>query len=142
MLLEKIEIIEKRYDEIYQMISNPDIIADQKKYIQLNKELKELSKLVETGKMYKNAVSQKLEAEEYLNSSDDDDDMIAMAKEELDLSKQAIKNLEEEIKILLKLCFRVSLYFSFKVRLGCGSLCSDHTVRVITQKKLPYESSL
>ena len=35
MLLEKIEIIEKRYDEIYQMISNPDIIADQKKYIQI-----------------------------------------------------------------------------------------------------------
>ena len=101
MLLEKIEIVEKRYDDIYQMISNPDIIADQKKYIQLNKELKELSKLVETGKMYKNAVSQKLEAEEYLNSSDDDDDMIAMAKEELDLSKQDIKNLEEEIKILL-----------------------------------------
>ena len=30
MLLEKIEIVEKRYDEIYQMISNPDIIADQK----------------------------------------------------------------------------------------------------------------
>jgi peptide chain release factor 1 len=96
MLLEKIEIIEKRYDEIYQMISNPDIIADQKKYIQLNKELKELSKLVETGIMYKNAVSQKLEAEEYLNSSDDDD-MIAMAKEELDLSKQDIKNVEAEI---------------------------------------------
>ena len=43
MLLEKIEIIEKRYDEIYQMISNPDIIADQKKYIQLNKELKAVS---------------------------------------------------------------------------------------------------
>ena len=100
MLLEKIEIVEKRYDEIYQMISNPDIIADQKKYIQLNKELKELSKLVETGKLYKNAVSQKLEAEEYLNSSDDED-MTAMAKEQLDLSKEAINNLEEEIKILL-----------------------------------------
>ena len=100
MLLEKIEIVEKRYDDIYQMISNPDIIADQKKYIQLNKELKELSKLVETGKMYKNAVSQKLEAEEYLNSSDDED-MTLMAKEQLDLSKEAINNLEEEIKILL-----------------------------------------
>ena len=100
MLLEKIEIVEKRYDEIYQMISNPEIIADQKKYIQLNKELKELSKLVETGKLYKNAVSQKLEAEEYLNSSDDED-MIAMAKEQLDVSKEAINNLEEEIKILL-----------------------------------------
>ena len=100
MLLEKIEIVEKRYDDIYQMISNPDIIADQKKYIQLNKELKELSKLVETGKLYKNAVSQKLEAEEYLNSSDDED-MALMAKEQLDLSKEAINNLEEEIKILL-----------------------------------------
>ena len=100
MLLEKIEIVEKRYDEIYQMISNPDIIADQKKYIQLNKELKELRKLVETGKLYKNAVNQKLEAEEYLNSSDDED-MVAMAKEQLDLSKQDINSLEEEIKILL-----------------------------------------
>lgn len=100
MLLEKIEIVEKRYDEIYQMISNPDIIADQKKYIQLNKELKELRKLVDKGKLYKNAVSQKLEAEEYLNSSDDED-MVAMAKEQLDLSKQDINSLEEEIKILL-----------------------------------------
>ena len=100
MLLEKIEIVEKRYDEIYQMISNPDIIADQKKYIQLNKELKELRKLVDKGKLYKNAVSQKLEAEEYLNSSDDED-MVAMAKEQLDVSKQDINSLEEEIKILL-----------------------------------------
>src|SRR5210317_1802337 len=100
MLLEKIEIVEKRYDEIYQMISNPEIIADQKKYIQLNKELKELSKLVETGKLYKNAVSQKLEAEEYLNLSNDED-MTSMAKEQLDLSKEAINNLEEEIKVLL-----------------------------------------
>ena len=42
MLIEKIDIVEKRYDEIYQMIGNPEIIADQKKYIELNKELKEL----------------------------------------------------------------------------------------------------
>ena len=45
MLTEKIDIVRKRYDEIYQMISNPDIIADQKKYIELNKELKELRKI-------------------------------------------------------------------------------------------------
>ena len=42
MLTEKIDIVRKRYDEIYQMISNPEIIADQKKYIELNKELKEI----------------------------------------------------------------------------------------------------
>ena len=40
MLIEKIDIVKKRYYEIYQMISNPEIIADQKKYIELNKELK------------------------------------------------------------------------------------------------------
>ena len=100
MLLEKIDIIDKRYNEIYQTIGNPDIIADQKKYIQLNKELKELSKLVEKGKLYKDAIEQKKEAEEYLNTSDDQD-MIDMAKEQLDASKDSINILGEEIKIML-----------------------------------------
>ena len=49
MLTDRIDIVNKRYDEIYQMISNPEIIADQKKYIELNKELKELSILVIIG---------------------------------------------------------------------------------------------
>ena len=100
MLLEKIDIIDKRYNEIYQTIGNPDIIADQKKYIQLNKELKEISKLVEKGKLYKDAIEQKKEAEEYLNTSDDQD-MIDMAKEQLDASKDSINILGEEIKIML-----------------------------------------
>ncbi|CAI8402407.1 MAG: Peptide chain release factor RF1 [Flavobacteriales bacterium] len=100
MLLEKIDIIDKRYNEIYQTIGRPDIIADQKKYIQLNKELKELSKLVEKGKLYKDAIEQKKEAEEYLNTSDDQD-MIDMAKEQLDASKDSINILGEEIKIML-----------------------------------------
>ena len=100
MLTEKIDIIKKRYDEIYQMISDPEIIADQKKYIQLNKELKELSILVNKGKQYKEAINQKDEAEDYLKSSDDKD-MIEMAKEQLEISKQSIEKLEDEIKILL-----------------------------------------
>ena len=100
MLTEKIDIIKKRYDEIYQMISDPEIIADQKKYIQLNKELKELSTLVNKGKQYEEAINQKDEAEDYLKSSDDKD-MIEMAKEQLEISKQSIEKLEDEIKILL-----------------------------------------
>ena len=100
MLLEKIEIVEKRYDEIYQMISNPEIIANQKKYIELNKELKELGKLVDKGRLYKDAIDQKKEAEEYISSSDDKD-MIEMAREQLEISKESINNLEDEIKILL-----------------------------------------
>ena len=100
MLTEKIDIVKKRYDEIYQMISNPEIIADQKKYIELNKELKELSILVNKGKLYKVALDQKDEAEGYIKSSDDKD-MIEMAKEQLEISKQSIEKLEDEIKILL-----------------------------------------
>ena len=100
MLIEKIDIVEKRYDEIYQLIGNPEVIADQKKYIELNKELKDLSKLVNKGRLYRDAIDQKKEAEEYLNSSDDKD-MIEMAKEQLEVSKESINNLEEEIKIML-----------------------------------------
>ena len=100
MIIEKIDIVKKRYDEIYQMISNPEIIADQKKYIELNKELKEISILVNKGKLYKEAIDQKDEAEGYIKSSDDKD-MIEMAKEQLEISKQSIEKLEDEIKILL-----------------------------------------
>ena len=100
MLIEKIDIVEKRYDEIYQMIGNPEIIEDQKKYIELNKELKELAKLVNKGRLYKDAIDQKKEAEEYISSSEDKD-MIEMAKEQLEISKESINNLEDEIKILL-----------------------------------------
>jgi len=100
MLIEKIDVVKKRYDEIYQMISNPEIIADQKKYIELNKELKEISILVNKGKLYKQAIDQKNEAEDYIKSSDDKD-MIEMAKEQLEISKQSIEKLEDEIKILL-----------------------------------------
>ena len=100
MLTDKIDIVNKRYDEIYQMISNPEIIADQKKYIELNKELKELSILVNKGKLYKEAINQKDEAEDYIKSSNDTD-MIEMAKEQLEISKKSIEKLEDEIKILL-----------------------------------------
>ena len=71
MLTDRIDIVNKRYDEIYQMISNPEIIADQKKYIELNKELKELSILVNKGKLYKEAINQKDEAEDYIKTAND-----------------------------------------------------------------------
>ena len=100
MLTDRIDIVKKRYDEIYQMISNPEIIADQKKYIELNKELKEISVLVNKGKLYKEAINKKDEAEDYIKSSNDTD-MIEMAKEQLEISKKSIEKLEDEIKILL-----------------------------------------
>ena len=102
MLTDRIDIVNKRYDEIYQMISNPEIIADQKKYIELNKELKELSILVNKGKLYKEAINQKDEAEDYIKSSNDTD-MIEMAKEQLEISKKSIEKTKNIIKQKLRL---------------------------------------
>ena len=50
-MLEKLQIIQQRFDEVSDLIIQPDIIADQKRYIQLNKEYKDLTVLVEKAKI-------------------------------------------------------------------------------------------
>ena len=99
-MLEKLQIVQQRFDEVSDLIIQPDIIADQKKYIQLNKEYKDLSILIEKIKGYKNLLSNIQEAELILKE-ESDEEMILMAKMELETSKQDLPNLEEEIKFLL-----------------------------------------
>ena len=45
-MLEKLQIVQQRFDEVSDLIIQPDIIADQKKYIKINKEYKELSLII------------------------------------------------------------------------------------------------
>ena len=99
-MLEKLQIVQQRFDEVSDLIIQPDIIADQKKYIQLNKEYKDLSILIEKIKGYKNLLSNIQEAESIIKE-ESDEEMILMAKMELETSKQDLPNLEEEIKFLL-----------------------------------------
>ena len=61
-MLEKLQIIQQRFDEVYDLIIQPDIIADQKRYVQLNKEYKDLSLMVEKIKSYKTLLSNLEEA--------------------------------------------------------------------------------
>ena len=82
-MLEKLQIVEQRFDEVSDLIVQPDIISDQKRYIQLNKEYKELSLLVEKIKMYKTSLSNLKEAESLLKV-EKDSEMITMAKMEID----------------------------------------------------------
>ena len=56
-MLEKLQIIQQRFDEVSDLIIQPDIISDQKRYVQLNKEYKDLSKLMEKGKVYQSLLS-------------------------------------------------------------------------------------
>ena len=56
-MIEKLQIIQQRFDEVSDLIIQPDVITDQKRYIQLNKEYKDLSVMVEKMNQYKTLLS-------------------------------------------------------------------------------------
>jgi peptide chain release factor 1 len=98
--LDKLEGIQKRFEEVGELISQPDIISDMKRYVQLNKEYKELEPLVAAFKEYSLLLSNIKEAKSIL-STEKDEEMREMAKLELDELQQRVEPLEEEIKMLL-----------------------------------------
>ena len=99
-MLEKIQIIKQRFDEVSDLIIQPDIISDQKRYIQINKEYKDLKKILERAEVYKTLVSNFEEAQEII-ADGSDSEMVEIAKIQMDEAKQQMPVLEEEIKVLL-----------------------------------------
>ena len=99
-MLEKLKLVENRFDELNDLIINPEIISDQKKYIQISKEYKEIKKIIEKGSVYKNLISNKSEAQEII-SNEKDEEMIEMAKMQLEEAEEKIPSIEEELKVLL-----------------------------------------
>ncbi|MBC3844907.1 peptide chain release factor 1 [Winogradskyella echinorum] len=99
-MLEKIQIIKQRFDEVNDLIIQPDIIADQQRYTKLMKEYKDLKLIVDKGEIYKEALDNISEAEEII-ADGSDAEMVDMAKMQLDESKETIDKLEEEIRFML-----------------------------------------
>jgi peptide chain release factor 1 len=99
-MINKIKIVNQRFDELNDLIIQPDIISNQKKYIKLTKEYKEVKKIVDIGKRYQLLLDNISEAQEII-SSESDEEMIEMAKLQLEDSKSQIPIIEEEIKVLL-----------------------------------------
>ena len=99
-MLEKIQIIKQRFDEINDLIIQPDIISDQKRYIKLNKEYKDLKKVVDKGLLYESLLNNINEANEIM-AEEDDAEMVEMAKLQLEEAKEKLSPLEDEIKFLL-----------------------------------------
>ena len=99
-MIEKLQIIQQRFDEVSDLIIQPDVITDQKRYIQLNKEYKDLSVMVEKMNQYKVLMSN-LEEAELILKEEQDEEMIAMDKKEVETEKEKLPKLEEEIKFLL-----------------------------------------
>jgi len=99
-MLEKIQIVKQRFDEVSDLIIQPDIISDQKRYIKLNKEYKDLKKIVDKGTVYETLMNNISEAEEII-ADGSDAEMVEMAKMQLDEAKTKLEPLEEEIKFML-----------------------------------------
>ena len=99
-MLDRLQYVKQRFDEISDLIIQPDVIADQKRYVQLNKEYKDLKALVEKREEYINLVGNIEEANEII-ADGSDAEMVDMAKMQLEEAKSRLPELEEEIKFML-----------------------------------------
>src|SRR5689334_22927876 len=100
MLLEKLEGIRVRFENLELELSAPDTMKDMKRFAQLNREYKEMQKLMEKYHEYKNVVSNLEHAKEVV-ANEKDPDFREMARAEAEELEAKNEKLEEEIRILL-----------------------------------------
>lgn len=99
-ILEKLEGLVPRFEEVSTLITDPNVIADQKRYVQLTKEYKNLEDIMKARQEYINAVEGIEEAKDII-ANEEDPEMKDMAREELSENEKKIPELEERIKLLL-----------------------------------------
>ncbi len=100
LILDKLEGVKARFQEVSRLITEPDTISNMKRYIQLNKEYKELEPVVQAYEEYRNILSNIKSAKEIL-AVEKDEEMRAMAKDELEQLNEQVEPLEEKIRFLL-----------------------------------------
>lgn len=99
-MLDKLAAIHNKFLNTGEQMSDPSVISDMKKFVQLNKEYKELEPLDAAYKEYKNLV-ENIESSKDIIANETDSDFVDMAKEELSELVERKKELEAEIKILM-----------------------------------------
>lgn len=99
-MIDKLNIVKQRFDEVSDLIIQPDIISDQKRYVQLNKEYKDLKAIMDRREQYMELQDRITEAEEII-ADGSDAEMVEMARQQLDEAKESLPALEEEIKMML-----------------------------------------
>ena len=99
-ILDKLEIIKNRWEDIGEKMNDPEVMSDIKNFVKLNKDYRELEPIVNTYKTYKEIIGNIENAKEIL-SNEKDPEFREMAKEELDELIPKKEKLEEEIRILL-----------------------------------------
>jgi peptide chain release factor 1 len=99
-MLEKLEAIKIRFEEVGELMIKPEIIADMKKYSRLSKEYKDLEKIVALYLQYKNVLDN-IESSKSILSTEKDPEFREMAKQELDELQPKQEEMEEKLKKLL-----------------------------------------
>jgi len=99
-MIDKLNIVKQRFDEVSDLIIQPKVIADQKRYIELTKEYKDLKVLMGKRDRYLELKNRITEAEELI-AKEKDSEMLEMAKMQLEEAREALPDLEESIKMLL-----------------------------------------
>lgn len=100
-MFEKLAVMEQKYEEISEKLSDPDIVNDNKLYTQLMKEFKTMTPIIEKYREYKKAQTSFEEARELLEGGGLDKDFKEMAQSEFDESREAMENITQELKVLL-----------------------------------------
>ena len=100
-MFEKLDAIEKRFEELTVKISDPDVIANQNEWRELMKEHAEMEPIVEKYREYKKVQKQYDDAKEMVDDSSTDKELKDLAEMEMMEAKEKLPQIEEEIKILL-----------------------------------------
>jgi peptide chain release factor 1 len=100
-MFEKLGLMEQKYEEISEKLSDPDIVSDNKLYTQLMRDYKNMTPIIEKYREYKAAESSFNEAKELLDGGGLDKDFKEMVQAEYDESREKMENITGELKILL-----------------------------------------
>ena len=99
-ILERIDGLEAKFHEVSLLITDPSVIADQARYVRLNREYRDLERVLASAEKYKKAVTD-LEEAKFLFHNESDTDLREMAREMIDELEPQIPGLEEEVKLML-----------------------------------------
>jgi peptide chain release factor 1 len=99
-LLEKVLSLQDKYKKLEQQLADPEVIGDMKKFVQLNKDYKELQPIIAAGLEYERMVEELSQAKDIL-MNEKDEDLKEMAKEEIAEIEPKLPEMEQNIKLLL-----------------------------------------
>ena len=99
-MFDQLEIVEERYEQLNEMLSDPEVVNDSDKLRKYSKEQADLQKTVDVYRSYKSKKEELSDIEEMLNETSDKEE-VEMLKEESATLKNELPEMEEQLKLLL-----------------------------------------